>query len=184
MWHPFTKYLGSIGISNDIFLDSFTRSQRNKIIRAFAVALRQGRFSGPAHSTLASGTIQNTISDISATFPENDQPSPTKDNNLHFSFIYTDNYEPSTMLTPKKRNKKPSPPKKITEMQCVILQLTILAVFFAMHSCKYVRVQLSMRSKEPKYFASKTFDSSTAQLVNHNDPSLEYADCINITFQV
>ncbi len=27
LWHRFTKYLGTIGISNDIFLDSFTRSQ-------------------------------------------------------------------------------------------------------------------------------------------------------------
>jgi hypothetical protein len=46
------------------------------------MALRQGRFLGPAHDTLAVGTIQNTISDICATFRENGRPNPTKDDDL------------------------------------------------------------------------------------------------------
>jgi hypothetical protein len=87
-WHHFSKYLGSIGISHNIFLDSFTRSQQSKIIGAFAVVLQQGQFSGPAHDTLAlMGTIQNTILDISATFRVNGRPNPTKDNDLQLSFI-------------------------------------------------------------------------------------------------
>jgi hypothetical protein len=70
-WHRFTKYLRSIGISHDAFLDSFTQAQQNKIIGAFAMALREGQFSSAAHDKLASGTIRNSISDISATFREN-----------------------------------------------------------------------------------------------------------------
>jgi hypothetical protein len=87
LWHRFSKYLGSIGISHGVFLDSFMRSQRNKIIGAFAMALWQGQFSGPAHDILALGTIQNPILDISATFRENSRSNPTKDNNLQLSFI-------------------------------------------------------------------------------------------------
>jgi hypothetical protein len=86
-WRRFTKYLGTIGIGQDVFLDSFTRSQQNKIIGAFAKALWEGRFSSTAHDTLALGKIQNTISDISATCRENGQPNPTNNNNLQLSFI-------------------------------------------------------------------------------------------------
>ncbi len=35
----FTKYLRTIGIIHNVFLDSFTRSEQNKIIGAFAIAL-------------------------------------------------------------------------------------------------------------------------------------------------
>jgi hypothetical protein len=56
-WHQFTKYLVTIGIGHGVFLDSFTRSQQNKIIGTFAMALREGRFSSAAHDTLALGTI-------------------------------------------------------------------------------------------------------------------------------
>jgi hypothetical protein len=57
LWHRFSKYLYSIRIGQDVFIDSFTRSQQNKIIGAFAMALLQGRFSGPAYDTLALGII-------------------------------------------------------------------------------------------------------------------------------
>jgi hypothetical protein len=87
LWNCFTKYLAYIGLSQDVFLDSFTRSERNKIIGTFAMAVRQGRFSTKAHDTLASGTVQNTISDISVTYSENGQHHPTKDDNLQLSCI-------------------------------------------------------------------------------------------------
>ncbi len=86
-WQRFSRYLESIGISHDIFLDSFTRSQRNKIIGAFAMALCEGRFLGLSHNTLAVGTIRNSISDVCATFRENGQPNPTKDDDLQLSFL-------------------------------------------------------------------------------------------------
>ncbi len=58
LWHQFTKYRGTIGIGHDVFLDSFIRSQQNKIIGAYAMALQGGQFSSAAHETLALGTIQ------------------------------------------------------------------------------------------------------------------------------
>ncbi len=58
-------------IGHDAFLDSFTRAQLNKIIGAFAMALREGHFLSAAHDKLVLGTIRNSISDISATLREN-----------------------------------------------------------------------------------------------------------------
>jgi hypothetical protein len=57
LWFQFVKYLGIIGIGQDVFLDSFTRSQQNKIIGAFAMALWERQFCSAAHDTLALGTI-------------------------------------------------------------------------------------------------------------------------------
>jgi hypothetical protein len=105
----FSKYLGSIDIGNDLFLNSFTRSQQNKIIGAFAMALQQGQFLGPAHDTLALGTIQNTISDTSATFRENGQPNPTKDNNLQLSFILQCQFQAYKNAKPKEKQQKAIP---------------------------------------------------------------------------
>jgi hypothetical protein len=149
LWHCFSRNLKSIGIGHNIFLDSFTRSQRNKIIGAFAIALRQGQFLGPAHDTFALGTIQNTISDISATFQENGRPNSTKDDDLQLSFILHRQFRAFKNADPKEKQQKAIPAyviaeiakQKLTELQRAILQLTILAFFFARHSCKYVKVQ-------------------------------------------
>ncbi len=147
-WQQFSKYLNSIGLGHDLYLESFTRSQRNKIIGAFAMALRQGRYSGKAYDTLASGTIRNTISDISSTFRENGRPNPTKDEDLQLSFILQQQCRAFKNADPKEKQQKAIPACviaeiakcKLTELQCATLQLTILAFFFAMCSCKYVKV--------------------------------------------
>ena len=112
------------------------------------MALREEWFSLAAHDTLASGTIQNTILDISATFRKNGQPNPTKDNDLQLSFILHRQFRAFKNANPKEKQQKAIPAcviakiakQKLTELQRAILQLTILAFFFAMHSCKYVKV--------------------------------------------
>ncbi len=110
-------YLDSIGLSHDPYLESFTRSQRNRIIGAFAMALRQGRYSGKAHDTLASGTIRNTISDVSSTFWENGRPNPTKDKDLQLSFILQQQFRAFKNKDPKEKQQKAIP-------ACVIAEIT------------------------------------------------------------
>jgi hypothetical protein len=149
LWHHFSRYLESIGIGHDIFLNSFTRSQQNKIIGAFAMALRKGQFLGQSHDTLAVGTIQNTISEICATFRENGQPNPTKDNDLQLSFILHQQFRAFKNADSKEKQQKAIPAciiaeiakRNLTESQHAMYQLTILAFFFAMHSCEYIKVQ-------------------------------------------
>jgi hypothetical protein len=113
------------------------------------MTLRQGWFLGPAYDTLALGTIRNTISDISLTFWESGQPNLTKDNNLQLSFILQRQFRAFKNEGPPKKQQKAIPAcviakiakQKLTELQCAISQLTILAFFFAMHSCEYIKVQ-------------------------------------------
>jgi hypothetical protein len=112
-WHHFSKYLGSISIGHDVFLDFFKKSQQNKIIGTFAMALRQGQFLGPAHDTLASRTIRNTIFDISATFRENGQPNRTKDDGLQLSFILQCQFQAYKNADPKEKQKKAIPIAKM-----------------------------------------------------------------------
>ncbi len=81
-WKRFSLYLDSIGLSNNTFLDSFTRPQPNKIIGCLAMAMREGRFSHRSHGTLACGTVRNTISSVSQTFREHGRPNPTNDEDL------------------------------------------------------------------------------------------------------
>jgi hypothetical protein len=47
-WKRWCKYNKCIE-NNDLFLKHFSRDQRIKIICAFALALQEGRFSGPAY---------------------------------------------------------------------------------------------------------------------------------------
>ena len=68
-----------IGLIDDYFLDNFTKGQRIRLVGAFAMAMRDARFSGPAHDTLAERTVRSTVSYVASTFRENDRPNPTKD---------------------------------------------------------------------------------------------------------
>jgi hypothetical protein len=192
LWHQFTKFLGTIGIGHNVFLDSFTRSQQNKIIGAFAMALRGGQFSSAAHDTLALGTIWNTISDISATFRENGQTNPTKDNDLQLSFILQHQFQAYKNADPKEHQQKAIPTcviakiakQKLKELQCAILQFTILAFSFAMRMWKYVKVQQHGKQWTKILCLQNLWFFKNGWLVNHHNPFLEFTNCINITFEM
>jgi hypothetical protein len=156
------------------------------------MALREGRFLGPSHNTLAVGTIQNSISDVCATFRENGRPNPTKDDDLQLSFLLHRQFRAYKNADPKEKQQKAIPACiiaeiakwNLTELQRAILQLTILAFFFAMHSCGYIKVpQQEKRRTEILRLRNLCFFKNSC-LVKHNDPSLEYADCLNVTFEM
>ena len=79
VWRRFKMWCDSVGLTNDYFLDNFSRGQRIRIVGAFAMAMRGGRFSGPSYDTLAEGTIRDAVSYVASTFRENDRSNPTKD---------------------------------------------------------------------------------------------------------
>ncbi len=74
--------------------------------------------------------------------------------------------------------------QKLTELQCAVLQLRILALFFAMRSCKYVKVQQQEKRQTKILRLWNLWFFKNGRLVNHHDPSLEFANCINITFEL
>jgi hypothetical protein len=156
------------------------------------MALRQGQFLRPSHDTLAVGTIRNTISDICATFRENGRPNPTKDDDLQLSFILHQQFRAFKNADKKEKQQKAIPTciipeiakRNLTELQHAISQLTILAFFFAMRSCKYVKVQQHKKQRTEILRLRNLPFFKNGRLVEHNDPSLEYADCINVTFKM
>jgi len=108
------------------------------------MALREGRFSSAAHDKLTSGTIRNSISDISATFRENGQPNPTKDDDLQLSFILHRQFRAYKNEDPKEKQQKVIPTciiakiakKYLMPLQRTISQLPTLAFFFVMRLCE------------------------------------------------
>jgi hypothetical protein len=74
-WRRWEQYANSIGLRDDLFLDGFSRPNRIKLMGAFAVAMREGRFS----ERYAEGTIRGAVSYVASTFRDSDQPNPTKD---------------------------------------------------------------------------------------------------------
>ena len=78
-WERWIKYCRSIGISQDFLLIGLTKHQRLKIMGAFAMALREGRFSGPRYDSLAEGTIRGSLTYVAASFRDCGRPKPTKD---------------------------------------------------------------------------------------------------------
>ena len=74
-WRCWIFYLESIEIIRDVFLDSFSVSQRLQVILAFAAAMRQARFS-MGYSKLCEGTVHSTIENVTHIFQTNNQKDP------------------------------------------------------------------------------------------------------------
>jgi hypothetical protein len=142
------EYLKSISLAHNPFLNKFDRCQRNLLICAFATAVRGGRFSSNAFKTLAAGTVRNTISSVCLTFREHGCPNPSKGKDLQSCFLLQQQYQSYVNDNPKQKQQKAIPmciiakmaKQKITELQQAIGQLTTMAIFFAMQSCKYLKV--------------------------------------------
>ena len=67
-WRHWKEYLQSIGLKDNDYLEQFSREQRHTLIKAFAVAVREARFSRKSHGRLAANTVGGTIPYLPATF--------------------------------------------------------------------------------------------------------------------
>ena len=123
----------------DEFLDHFTRGQGIRIMGAFAMALREGIFSGTSHGTLVESTIRGAISYVSQTFMENYQPNPTKYEDGELGRVLSRQYIAYKNSDPNKKQHKAIPiynvaevfKNKATETQQATSQLAIGGFFYA-----------------------------------------------------
>ena len=155
------------------------------------MALREGRFSRSAHDTLAESTIRNTISFVGTTFRQNGHPNPTLDEDRQLSMLLQRQFRAF-------RNKDPPPKQQAalplavlversklqaTETQKAIVQLSIVAFFFACRSCEYLKVpQADKRRTDILRLRCIRFFKDGVQL-RHDSPRLEFADCVSVTFE-
>ena len=77
-WRRWQEYILSIGLQSDVFLETFTLSQRNAICIGFCQALRQGELSGQSKGNLA-GAIRDSIGYVSQAFKSSMKPDPAAD---------------------------------------------------------------------------------------------------------
>jgi hypothetical protein len=85
-WTRYKNYLSSIGFY-DIFLESFSRAQRHRILAAFAHALQEGRFSARNNKTIKADSIRSSLDHVAQAFKLADFPDPRLDNEGKFAFI-------------------------------------------------------------------------------------------------
>lgn len=191
-WKRWVEYTRSIGISQDIFLDGLTKSQRIKVMGAFAMAMREGRFSSRAHDSLAETTIRNTISFVSSTFRENERPNPTRDDDGQLGRLLSRLFRAFKNKDPAEKQQKALPAAvlveisklQLTEQQRAVSQLTIGAFYFAMRSCEYVKVPQAHKRRTDILRKRNIVFLRKGRTIPHSSPELEYADCIIITFEM
>lgn len=155
------------------------------------MAMREARFSGPAYDTLVEGTIRSTISFVASTFRDNDRPNPTKDEDGELSRLLSRQFRAY-------RNKDPNPVQQkalpacvlvklaklnTTETQKAISQLANGAFFFACRSCEYLKVSQAEKRRTDILRLHNIRFFKDGILLHHEDPNLESADCVSVTFE-
>ena len=102
-----------VGLIEDYFLDNFAKGQRIRLVGAFAMAMRNARFSGPAHDSLAEGTVRSSVSYVASTFRENDRPSPIKDEDGELGRLLSRQYRAYRNEDPNPVQQKCIPPRVV-----------------------------------------------------------------------
>jgi hypothetical protein len=188
-WNTF---LARCHLRGDVFLDGFSRHDRHKILGAFLHSVRNGEYSKSTkgNDTLVAGTCQAALTGVCAAFSHAGRPNPSLDANQKTSVLLRHQIRGYTNLDPSKRQQKAIPLKllqKMTQRQSKVPgliayhELTILAYFFAMRSCEYLKTPGERRTN-PLRLRNLVFRTKN-KVVPHDDPNLHLADTISITFE-
>mmetsp|Transcript_30867 Transcript_30867/g.65030 ORF Transcript_30867/g.65030 Transcript_30867/m.65030 type:complete len:470 (+) Transcript_30867:3029-4438(+) len=190
-WDRWVEWCRSTGISNDVFLDEFSRSERNKLFGAFAMALREGRFSGSNVHSLAESTVRNSLSFVASTFREHDRPNPTRDEDGELSRLLSRQFRAFKNDDPNPIQQKALPigvlseiaKRQTTETERAISQLAIGAFFFACRSCEYLKVPSAEKRRTDVLRLRNIRFLLNGRELDHGNSRLEFADCVAITFE-
>ena len=83
----------------------------------------------------------------------------------------------------------PWPPNWDDQMSNIIAmlitfhQLILLAFFYTMHSCKYLKINSGKQHMKPICLHNLVFQDCKNQIISHNDPQLDFAATLTITFE-
>ena len=184
------KYNESIG-NDDPFLTELSRPDRIRLLGAFAMALRERRFSAPSDAPLAESTIRGAIGHVARAFRDNDFSDPRKDEDGELGRLLQRQFRAFKNADPNPKQQKVLPAsvipevqkKKSTETQKAIGQLAGGAFFFACRSCEYLKVPQAEKRRTDILKLRNIRFFRRGRLLSHSDPKLDSADCVSITFE-
>ena len=107
-WEWWRRYCKSIGCNNP-FLDRFSQIEQNLMFGAFAMAIREDRFSKDCTEPLVEGTVWGAISHLVQAFWESGQQNPTKDTDNMLSILLSRQFRPYCNDDPKQVQQKALP---------------------------------------------------------------------------
>ena len=175
-------------------MDSLARHERIIMLGAFAMAVREGRFSRTRerHEALAEGTVRGTISHVVQAFRTAGRQNPTKDEDHELSILLSRQYRAFKNDNPQQKQQKALPfivlgelaKRQVTELDNTLVQLTIGAAFFACRSCEYSIVPKSEEQRTKLLCLRNTRFFKDGHLISAPSDNLESADSIAITFEM
>jgi hypothetical protein len=147
-WRRYKDYLISIGVHNDIFLEKFDRGQRHKILAAFCQSIREGRFGSKSPKLLKAASVQATLDCVAQAYKLADRADPRLDADGKLAFLLQRQFRGYKSADPGEKPQVAitgSVLRKFYQLALsafdkALCELFIGALFFAMRSCKYIKV--------------------------------------------
>ena len=190
-WERWQKWCQSVGC-NDLYLDQFSQLERNLLLGAFAMAVREGRFRKYCTDALVEGTVRSAISHVVQAFPELGRQNPTKNSDNMLIVLLSRQFRAYRNNDPKEIQQKALPfiviedlaKRHVSELERSISQLTICAGFFACRSCEYLKVP-RREMKRTKLLCLRNIKFfKDGRLLLTPSADLEFADTIAVTFEM
>jgi len=188
-WKRYKTYLVSIGISNDWYLDKFSRDKKHKILGAFCHAVREGRLHSKTVRPNKSESVRAALDNVAQAYKLAGRADPRLDQDKKFAFILQRQLRGYRSTDVPERRQIAISGAVLREFHRLALsqmdkarcELFIGAFFFAMRSCEYLTVSGPRKTKllsikNIRFFMGK-------RQLTHSDKNLHLASSVSITFE-
>jgi hypothetical protein len=188
-WKRYNQYIFSVGIIHDVYLDSFSRGQKHRILGAFAASLRQGRFYSKQNFQPKAASIRATLDCVAQAFKLADRPDPRLDFDAKVAFLLQRQLRSYTIVDKPEVRQAAVTASILRQFNKIAIssadkamsELFTGAFFFAMHSCEYLKVSGPRKTKIIALRNIRFFIGN--KLLKHSDPNLHLETTISITFE-
>jgi len=170
-------------------MDNFNRHQKHKILSAFCNAIREGRLLSNQNKSNKAGSVGSALDHVAQTYKLANRLDPRMATNGKFAFIiqcwlrgYNNSDKPEEQQAAVTGSALQEFYKlSLSKIDRALCQLVIGTFFFAMQSCKYIKVGGIWKTKilclkNIKFYKEKW-------IIKYNDKHLHDADTISITFE-
>jgi len=173
-WSRWTTFFDSIEMKDDEFLESFAQATKTRILAIFAQLVR------------------NREDHVAQTFRDCQHVDPRLDESGNFSRLLSRQYTGYKNNDPATKQQKAVPISilnvveriKNTERLQAISELVTGVFFFAMRSCENLTVTTPASERKTKRLRLRNLRFfRNHRLPTHEDPTLEFTDCISIVFE-